>query len=63
MLDLKRPLRCGITPLEAYSQSSDREKSVNKRQQHKGIRAVLGNGGGRSAEREGGGERDSEGGG
>lgn len=35
-------------------QSSDREKSVNKRQQHKGTRAVLGNVGGRSAEREGG---------
>lgn len=40
--------------------SSDREKSVNKWQQQKGTRAVLGNVAGRSAEREGGGERDNE---
>lgn len=34
---------------------------IEQQQQHKGTRAVLGNGRGRSAEREGRGERDSEG--
>lgn len=39
MLDIKRSLRCRITPLEAYSPVT--EKSVNKLQQHKGQSWVM----------------------